>query len=449
MRRDNNKNAPKHLLVLFSTLFVCGLLIGASFLVNKQGFASSYFPATTVATAKKGKEAYEQNNISYVSQAKIFAIKNAEHSANIIQNVQETTQAFTKASADIFNGQIERIGAGLNTVFLAIDTQLRKIDLKTALHNIAEQGYAVMKKLDQTLVSMKNTIHSEKEKTNTHLALNDNADAFELNNIEPTSGGNAMTQPQEPSTQYLSGSRFEKETDKINTEGVLVPKERTVISSSRDGKIAHIYFDNGDRFKNGEKLLEYECNDAQSEAQIAYIEDRLRGTELNTTMRLLNLDLISNIEREKAETEKGKAEARVQLYNDKVSDCYIHATYDGRVVKRLANPNEYTRTDRVLMEVASDDLLDIEFLLPSKWLRWVNIDAPFTVTINETGRTYEGKISRIFGEVDPVSQSIQMRGTLENYNDRLLPGMSGNIDIDISAIRDAGVVGYLEKTRAE
>ncbi|MAZ00220.1 MAG: hypothetical protein CMH32_06780 [Micavibrio sp.] len=448
MRRDDNKNAPKHLLVLFSTLFVCGLLIGASFLVNKQGFASSYFPSTTTM-ANKVENAHEQNNISYVSQAKTFAIKSAEHSANIIQNVQATTHAFTTASTGALTAQIEKIGAGLNDVFLAIDTQLSKIDIKAALHNIAEQGYAVMKNVDQTLVSMKNTIHEEKDQTNTHLAMNDSADAFELNNIEPTSGGDTQTQPQEPSTQYLSGGRFEKETDQINTEGVLVPKERTVISSSRDGKIAHIYFDNGDRFKTGDTLLEYECHDAQSEAQIAYMEDRLRSTELNTTMRLLNLDLISNIEREKAETEKGKAEARVQLYNDKVSDCYIHATYDGRVVKRLANPNEYTRTDRVLMEVASDDLLDIEFLLPSKWLRWVNINAPFTVTINETGRTYEGKISRIFGEVDPVSQSIQMRGTLENYNDRLLPGMSGNIDIDISAIRDAGVVGYLEKTRAE
>lgn len=448
MRKDDNKNAPKHLLVLFSTLFVCGLLIGASFLVNKQGFASSYFPSTA-AKVNRVEATHGQNNVSYASQAKTFVVKSAEHSANIIQNVQETTHAFTTASAGFLATHIEGIGSGFNDAFLAIDKQLGKIDIKTALHNIAEQGYAVMKSVDQTLVSMKNTIHTEKEKTNTHLAMNDDIEAFELNNIEPTSGGNTTAQPQEPSSQYLSGSRFEKETDQINTEGVLVPKERTVISSSRDGKIAHIYFDNGDKFKTGDTLLEYECHDAQSEAQIAYMEDRLRSTELNTTMRLLNLNLISNIEREKAETEKGKAEARVQLYNDKVSDCYIHATYDGRVVKRLANPNEYTRTDRVLMEVASDDLLDIEFLLPSKWLRWVNVEAPFTVTINETGRVYEGKISRIFGEVDPVSQSIQMRGTLENYNDRLLPGMSGNIDIDISAIRSAGVVGYLEKTRTE
>ena len=86
-------------------------------------------------------------------------------------------------------------------------------------------------------------------------------------------------------------------------------------------------------------------------------------------------------------------------------------------------------------------------MIPSKWLRWVNVEAPFTVTINETDKQYSGVITRIFGEIDPISQSIQMRGSLDSYKDRLLPGMSGRIEIDSSALRRANITGYLEMPR--
>jgi len=200
----------------------------------------------------------------------------------------------------------------------------------------------------------------------------------------------------------------------------------------------------GDRFAKGDVLIEYDCADLQAEADIVRMEKDLTARKNESSDTLFKLDIISDVDRLGLQIEDRQAEAKLKLYEARMEDCRIRAEFDGRVTNRLANPGEYTRTDRVLMEVASNEPLQAEFLLPSKWLRWVNVDAPVTITINETEESYAAKISRIYGEVDPVSQSIQMVATLEAYVPPLLPGMSGQVTIDLNEIRETGVRGYLE-----
>lgn len=43
----------------------------------------------------------------------------------------------------------------------------------------------------------------------------------------------------------------------------------------------------------------------------------------------------------------------MRMYESRLNGCVIRAEFNGRAVN-VANKGEYTRTDRVLMEVASD-----------------------------------------------------------------------------------------------
>lgn len=234
------------------------------------------------------------------------------------------------------------------------------------------------------------------------------------------------------------------EQDSVTAEAVLVPRQVTVISSSQAGRIADIFVNHGETFKKGDLLIAYDCTDVEAEAEIARIQKDLTKKKAEGTDKLFKLDIISDIDRLGAQVEDRQASAKARAYDARMEDCRIRARFDGRVTNRLANPGEYTRTDRVLLEVASNDPLRAEFLLPSKWLRWVNIGAPVDITIGETEKTYKAKIAGIHGEVDPVSQSIQMVAELDTYADPLLPGMSGQVRISATSVRDAGIAGYLE-----
>lgn len=232
--------------------------------------------------------------------------------------------------------------------------------------------------------------------------------------------------------------------EEIQVEAVLVPQKVTVISSSRDGRIKSIHVDNGDTFKAGDLLIEYDCDDLTAETDIVAAEKNLADKKTEGTEKLFKLDLISDLEKIDTETKTRQVDARIRLYQARMKQCHIYAGFSGRVTNRLANDNEYTRTDRVLMEIASSEPLRAEFLIPSKWLRWVNVGAPLDITLNETERQYSAHVTRIYGEVDPVSQSIQVVATMDGYADPLLPGMSGQAVISTQRIRDAGIAGYLD-----
>ena len=78
-----------------------------------------------------------------------------------------------------------------------------------------------------------------------------------------------------------------------------------------------------------------------------------------------------------------------------------------------------------LIEILSDKDLDLELIVPSLWLTWLKPGVPFDVAIDETGKTYPAKITRLSGKVDAVSRSIKIYGKIDNPADTLLPGMSG------------------------
>jgi RND family efflux transporter MFP subunit len=253
----------------------------------------------------------------------------------------------------------------------------------------------------------------------------------------------------EPAAGGVTTHQWTPEQDILSIEAVLVPRQVTVISSSQDGKIANILVGQGDHFKKGDTLIEYDCADLEAEAEIAGMQKNLTAKKSEGGDKLFKLDIISDVDRLGVQVEDKQADARIRLYQARLDHCKIKAEFNGRVTNRLANPGEYTRTDRVLMEVASDETLQAEFLVPSKWLRWVNVGAPLDITIGENEMTYKAKISRIYGEVDPASQSIQMIAVLDGYDDPLLPGMSGQAKISVSEIEKAGVKGYLQTSRVQ
>jgi multidrug efflux pump subunit AcrA (membrane-fusion protein) len=66
---------------------------------------------------------------------------------------------------------------------------------------------------------------------------------------------------------------------------------------------------------------------------------------------------------------------------------------------------------------------------PSRWLSWLKPGAPFQVRIDDNGKTYPGKVTRLGGRVDPASQSLKVIGEITTDAPELMPGMSGRLVI--------------------
>ena len=264
--------------------------------------------------------------------------------------------------------------------------------------------------------------------------------------IAPTAGEAKDTQvaPVQPAEAAAPIPELAAPTDSsLQIQAVLVAKRSALIASTMDGRVVRLPFNSGDVFKKGDVLVEYDCG--MDRAKLKEIEARARLSEkqLAAYEQLRKLQSVAQIEYETVLENHQQNLAIIEQVKSHIKACLIVAPFKGRVVKRTASPQEFLQTGRVMMEIASREPLQAEFLAPSVWLRWMNVGTPLTVYIEESGKNYAAKVKRIHGEVDPVSQSVQVVAEISTYEEELLPGMSGRAFFDPEVTRQKASFGFL------
>ena len=69
--------------------------------------------------------------------------------------------------------------------------------------------------------------------------------------------------------------------------------------------------------------------------------------------------------------------------------------------------------------------LELDLIVPSNWLRWVNRGTTFIFSVDELGQEYKARVTRLGAKVDAVSQTIKLTGSFVVRPQSVLAGMSG------------------------
>lgn len=207
--------------------------------------------------------------------------------------------------------------------------------------------------------------------------------------------------------------------------GIVRPLEEAVISTDLGFRIETLPFREGQSFTKGDILATFDCRDLL--AQMKSADAMLRAEKLTSanTARLAKSRAVGNFEVQMSQAKADQAAAEVEAVQAKLSRCTITAPYDGRVAFMRSHAHEIPEPAQPMMQIVGDKVLEIEALLPSSWLRWLNPGTPFSITIDETGKELTAEVSRISAVVDPVSQTVKIIGRFTANVDGILPGMSG------------------------
>jgi len=207
----------------------------------------------------------------------------------------------------------------------------------------------------------------------------------------------------------------------------LVPRAFTTLSSETAARVDRISHRAGEHFQKGETLVEFDC--VTQRAQVAKARAVLKAAEKTYAInkRLFDMKSLSGLELEVSAAEIDKAKADVAMADAMQSKCVVEAPFTGVVVDQKAREFQYTTPGQPLLEVVDDKALELEFIVPSAWLRWLKTGYAFSVAVDETGKTYHAHVELLGGRVDPVSESIKVTGTIDRDAQDLMPGMSGRV----------------------
>ncbi len=217
--------------------------------------------------------------------------------------------------------------------------------------------------------------------------------------------------------------------DEPEIRAQLVPKRFTTLSAEIPARIDHLTVREGERFKEGQLLVGLDC--ALQRAQADEARAALGAAEKTKAVnkRMVELNSGGVLEADLAAAEAAKAEAKLQSAQVILSKCAITAPFPGRVVEQKVREHQYVQAGQPLLDILDDQALEVEFIVPSHWLGWLKVGGAFQVAVDETGKSYPAKLTRIGAKVDPVSHSLKVVGEITGAFPELMAGMSGRVVI--------------------
>ena len=207
--------------------------------------------------------------------------------------------------------------------------------------------------------------------------------------------------------------------------GLVKPVTSATLSSEISGRIIKLPFRLGDSFRKGQVLLQFDCALYNAELAAAKAELEAQEKQHENNLQLLALNAISKIETDISATNVKKANAEKQIADVRVKRCIIYAPYNGRVIDTVVHIYESAGIDQDLISILSDEQLEIELIVPSVWLNWLKRGVEFIFHVDETRQEYKARVSQLGASVDPVSQTIRVKGIFESDAGNVLSGMSG------------------------
>ena len=211
------------------------------------------------------------------------------------------------------------------------------------------------------------------------------------------------------------------------SRALVVASQEAILSSELAARIENIAVKEMQRFKKGDLLIQFDCSLYEAEKDVVSANANSALIKLKSDEQMLQMRSIGKYELELSISEYEKAKSELRIAELNVERCQIKAPFDGAVEEVVVNTFETIQPQVELMKIIQTEVLELEMVVSSEWISWLKIGHPIKVYIDEIQKEFNATISGIGANVDAVSQTIQLKGTITDTSPALLPGMSGRV----------------------
>lgn len=207
--------------------------------------------------------------------------------------------------------------------------------------------------------------------------------------------------------------------------GIVRAVGRAQISTDIQSPVVELSVREGESFHAGQVLMRFDCERLLAEWDAAKATEEEMQLGYESADYLKRKGAAGSLDVGIAKARLAKAEAEARAFAARAKDCSIVAPFDGRVTELSVERYETPPTGRPIIGIVDESSFEIDLIVPSAFLRWIQPGQKLQFTVDETGATYDASVLRVGALVDPVSQTVKVTAGMTPGDRRVVAGMSG------------------------
>jgi len=242
--------------------------------------------------------------------------------------------------------------------------------------------------------------------------------------------------------------------ERIESIGTARSNESVIVTAKQTGVVSKIAFEEGQKVRAGQVLVELDAKERKSELDQAMAEleqakaardearlafergKQLRGSGSVTEARLEALESAAR----SSVSRVMSAEARIHGATARFDDTRVTSPFEGRLGLRQVSLGALVQPGAAITTLDDVSKIKLEFSVPENVLGKLKIGLDVTARAQAYGtRVFAGKITAIDTRVDPVTRAIRVNAMFDNADDALKPGLFLNVVLAL-AQRDGALI---------
>jgi len=212
--------------------------------------------------------------------------------------------------------------------------------------------------------------------------------------------------------------------DQFDAVGTIESVQGVTLANEVAGKVEKIAFESGSMVAAGDVLVILDKASEEAQLRSAMAAAELADLNLTRTRELRKTSVISQSELDTAESQQKNTAARVEELQWMLQKRTIKAPFSGRVGIRQIQEGQFLQAGAPIVSLQSLDPVYVNFSLPQQRLSDLSVGMKVQATTDAlAGRVFEGRLTAIDAEVDPLTRNIRLQATMANQDGGLRPGM--------------------------
>ena len=235
--------------------------------------------------------------------------------------------------------------------------------------------------------------------------------------------------PETVSTAQVTREKWDRSVESV---GSMRAVQGADLSTESPGIVTKILFENGQDVNEGDLLVELDTQTEEANLRSAQAEADLARTVYERTRQLRVNSTVPQSDMDAAESQLRKMTALVEQLKSTIREKQLRAPFSGKVGIREVNLGQYVDHGDKIVSLQALDPIHVDFLLPQQLISQLSPGRPLRVLTDVyPGKTFDGELTAVNSEIDPVTRNIRLQGTLQNPAGLLRPGMFGRVILSL------------------